>query len=219
VIVEIDGVLFDSRAAYWEAYSRAVTAVGLARTDEPTLWRLVRTGADDGQLIRGAKPHQLDKFRQAFDAVLEADEIIASLVPHDDMPETMRILRDLGPMSAVTNGANVAARHRLLRENSLTDAFPQLTQAPQPASAGAAALLAITARHPDDKLAVVFAATANMVRAADEAELIPIGITSGPAIAKRLASAGARATYSDLAAFAAALAKREEPLRRAGLTF
>ena len=45
VFVEIDGVIFDVRAAVWEAYSRAVTQIGMARTDEATLWRLVRTGA------------------------------------------------------------------------------------------------------------------------------------------------------------------------------
>ncbi|HRX86037.1 MAG TPA: hypothetical protein P5572_13540 [Phycisphaerae bacterium] len=218
-IVEIDGVLFDVQAATWEAYSRAVAEIGLARTEESALWRLVRTGGADGQMVRGARPHQLERFRAAFDAALEDDAVIAKYVPHIDWRESLDVLRGLGPYSAVTAGSNLAARHILLRGNSLGEVFPQLTQAPAPAPAGAAALREIAARHADERLVVVFASSVELARYADEAGMVPIGISSGRAIGKRLAGAGARATYADLEAFAGALEKGDEALRRAGLVF
>jgi len=219
LIVELEGVLFDVREAYWAAYSAAVEAIGLARTDPGTLWRLVRTGAGDEMLVRGARPHQLEKFRKAFEAALESDEALAKYVPQDDVRESLRLVRELGAFSGATCGSNVAARHGLLRANGLAEMFPQLNQTPSPASAGAAALREIAARRSEEKVVVVLAATVGMARCADEAGMVPIGISCGPAIGKRLGAAGVRATYADVAAFGAALGNREEGLRRAGLVF
>lgn len=219
VIVEVDGVLFDVQAAMWEAYSRAVAAIGLARTDEATLWRLVRTGGADGQMVRNARPHQLEKFRQTFNAALEEDDVLARCTPHEDLRETLRALHDLGPIIGVTAGANLAMRHRLLRENGLAEVFPQLTGAGGSAAAGARALREAASRRPEEKLVVVLASSVEVTRAADEAGMVPIGITSGPAVGKRLAGAGARATYVEVPAFSAALARGDEALRRAGLAF
>lgn len=219
IIVEIDGVLLNVRPATWEAYSRAVAAVGLARKDEPTAWRLVRTAAADGQFISDARTHQVEKFRQVFDAALDEDDVLAALQPHDDVHETMRTLYDLGPFAGVTCGANLAARLNVLRANSLADAFPKLTQVPAPADAGGSALRAVAASRTDESVVVVLAASVGLIKAADEAGFVPIGIASGAAIAKRLAAAGARATYPGVAEFAAALRNGDESLRRAGLVF
>lgn len=216
VLVELDGVIFDVHAAYWDAYSRAVAAIGMARTDEATLWRLVRTGADDAKLVSGARPQKLEAFRAAFNEALESDEVLAKWVPHDDVRETIRVLRDLGMCVAVTTGSNLLARHRLVRENGLSDAYPRIEQVP---SATMAATSKLQALRGEERLGVVFASSTELCKSADEAGLVPIGITSGPCIAKRLASAGARATYRDLTEFAEAHKKGDESLRRAGLIF
>ncbi len=213
-IVELEGILFNVQAAYWEAYSRAVGDIGWARTDEMTFWRLIRTGAEDGEFVRGARPHQVAAFRKAFDAHLESDACVARFRPHDDIRERLRVLRDLGRRHAVSAGTNATAREELLTQHQFKEAIPDLTLATSPAAVGAGVLLKLAG---GEVLTVVLASTEALAKTADAAGLVTIGITSGPCIAKRLSAAGAVATYKNLTDFAAALRIGDEALRRAGL--
>jgi phosphoglycolate phosphatase-like HAD superfamily hydrolase len=213
-IVELDGVIFDLRGAVWTAYSQAVEKIGMARTDEATLWRLVRTAAPDAQWVRNARPHQLSVFREAFDQALESDEIIRAWLPHDDVRDTVTTLRRIGDFAAATCGANLAAREQCVRHHGLADTFPKITGIPRSAADARPAWMRLRG---DERVVAVLGATVSMIRSADDAGLTPIGISSGPAIGKRLAGAGARAVYRDVPEFAAALQAGDEALRRAGL--
>jgi phosphoglycolate phosphatase-like HAD superfamily hydrolase len=215
VLVEYDGILCDLRKAWYQAYTDAVRAIGLARCDEETFWRLVRSGSDDGQLVRGARPKQLENFRIAFNASLESDATLHLLQLEADVAPIFASMGATYTLVFVTCGANVAARTPVITALNLpADALHGLPAGPTSVRADAVSTLA-RADAPGLP-AVVLCSTDTLARAADEAGLTPIGIASGPVAARRLEGSGTRVVYPRLESFEEARRGGDAHLARLG---
>lgn len=217
-IVELDGIVWDVKARYWHAYSEAVQEIGFARTDKTTFWRLIRIGASDGELVRDAKPRHLEAFREHFNRVLEGDDAIGRMTLHDEPADTLRLLREVDAGALATTGVNLDGRGKLLHAGGLSDKFPQPIVVSRPCAVGAATLSETANTLASGGPVVVLGATEPVIRAADEAGLIPIGIASGPCIGKRLAGCGARATFPHIEAYQLARQEGDADLEKVGLT-
>ena len=168
-------------------------------------------------MVSGARPAKLEAFRAALDESADLDDVVNKLVPHDDVRDALRVLRELGrPRCGDDRRERRGATPPAAQRTVWAMRFPRLVQIPRSTGAAAAKLDELRG---DERTVVVFAASVELCQAADEAGLAPVGITSGPCIAKRLAGAGARATFRNLPAFAEALKAGDESLRRAGLVF
>lgn len=202
--IEADGVLLNLKARYWHAYSAGVAKIGLARTDETTFWRLLRTGAADDRLLQRAKEHHLKVFRAEFDDALERKDALDSLAPHEDIDAALIRLIKRGRCTVFTAGSNRLDRLNqlpgsVIEENSLLDAGDIVSTAKsEPAHA-------------------VLVAEYKTARGCIDAGLRTVGIASGSSIAKRLAATGVGAVYRDLEAFVDAMDCGDEPLVRMGL--
>lgn len=214
LIVELDGILFDLKHACWHAYGLSVGEIGYARTEEATFWRLLRTGADDGLLVRGAKPRHLNAFRHHFQRHLEADETIALMTPGANLAPALKLLHELGQCSLVTSGANVSARQKLLERHHLFDTLPRLAALSPPVARSATQICELAG---DSGRAFVLGAGERIIRAAGEAGLPAVGIAAGSCIAKRLTQCGAAVTFADLHAFAVAHQQGDQRLVDMGL--
>lgn len=205
--LEVDGVVCHEKARYWHAYCEAVAQVGLARTDEVSFWRAIRTGAGADRLLQQAKPHHLLRFAQAFEASLESPESIALLSPHDGVADWLSRLGHRDRYTFFSTGRFLDGRSSVLGRLGLPGAergeMVALERAIDAAGCDGAHVMLVAQR-----------ASANKCAAAD---LRTVGIASGSCIAKRLAGAGALAVYRDLDAFAQAMDQCADELVRMGL--
>lgn len=217
IIIETDGVLCDIRPAWWQAYSDAVRSIGLARCDEETFWRLVRSGADDGQLVRGARPRQLESFRTALNESLEAEATLALIRPHEEAARIVAGLSATFEVVPFTFGANVAGRRGLLGRLGFSNGVELVGLPVGPAPARSAAMSALATVDAPGRPPVVLGSSEAAMRAADDAGLTPLGIASGAAIGRRLEAAGARVVYPELALFDEARRSGDGQLVRLGV--
>ena len=214
VIVELDGIFLNQKPGYWHAYGVAAGKTGLARTDEVTFWRLIRTGAETGQLIRGARDRHIEIFRETFNNSIESDEIIAAAPPQDELESTINYLHELGQCHLVTSGTNLTARKNWLKTNGLDKRFPEISQIPMPTPVGAALLSQIASEHSP---AFVLGTSEHIIKCAEQTNIRSVGIAAGGTIMKRLAASGAAACYPNVEAFKEAKETADEPLKKIGL--
>ncbi len=113
LLVDVDGPLLDVQPAYWDAYQQAVSELGLARIDSSTFWRLVRSAASEGVLLRNSKPRHWKVFQERLAALLDVDEYVARMVPQ---PGAVRLTsaRPRLTLQLLTLHANGPARQRIL---------------------------------------------------------------------------------------------------------
>lgn len=209
--LEAEGVLLDLKSRFWRAYSQAAAHVGLARTDEGTFWRLVRTGAGDDRYLQRAKDHHIKTFRAKFDESLQSPESVALMTPHEDIADALVRLRRRGDCVLFSSARDAANQFNpLIRP--LAETIKLDTAAIQVLSIEQ--MLAAARSEPAH---VVLAAEFTTVRRCDDAGVRTIAIASGSAIAKRLAGAGAIATYRDLEQFADAMDESAKELVKAGI--
>ena len=214
VIVELDGIFLNQKPGYWSAYAVAAGKTGLARTDEATFWRLIRTGAETGQLIRGARDRHIEIFRETFNNSIESDEIIAAAPPQDELESTISYLNGMGQSHLVTTGTNLTARKNWLKAHGLDKRFPEISQISTPTPVGAT-LLSQIAR--ENSPTVVLGTSEHIVKCAAQAGIRSVGIAAGATIMKRLAASGAAACYPNFEAFKEAKENGDEPLKKMGL--
>ncbi len=214
-IIDCEGPVLDVQPCHWAGYSAACAELGLARMDPASFWRAVRRGAGDGELVRGAKPAKLRDFRRSFDEHRESDECAGCMQPQPGAAAALGVLRRSGQCILVTLGANARARQAILDAADLSVHFSRMK-----------ALSADRGRRVDqlgvlsegDRHTVVAAASESMILAAEEAGLFAVGVCCGAATAARLARAGARCNFADLAELAECLDRNGDDLVAAGLT-
>jgi len=209
--IEAEGVLLDQKSRFWHAYSQAAAHVGLARTDEGTFWRLVRTGADDDRYLQRAKDHHIKAFRAKFDESLTSAESLAMMTSHEDAANALIRLRRRGQCAFFSSALNGDTQIK-----PLIKSFAEAIKI----DADAAQILPVEpmlAAARSEPAHAVLAAEFATVRQCESAGVRTIAIASGSAIAKRLAGAGAIAAYRDLEQFADAMDEGADELIKAGL--
>ena len=213
-IIEFDGVIFDLRAVYYEAHRTIAAEVGWSRLDEPTFWRLTRTKGRDADLLPGAAPVKLKQYFARFTEKLEDDDMIARYTPQPDVDGVLDDLAQRGTCCATTLGGNLAARHRALDQANLTRFFTAVEKLDPDPRRRPAELKVLAAGDPRT---VVVASTDYLIRAAGQADLFTVGVSSGFCAARRLHQAGADIVYPNMDALAESLALGGQDLIRAGL--
>lgn len=215
IIVELDGPVLDVEPVHWAAYSLVVVELGLARKERAAFWRLVRRGAGIGDMLAGAKPRHIQRFRERLPEVLEQDECLADAAPQAGVAEELRALV-VGhhALTLVTAGRNASARQRLLDANDLSIHFSRMTRLVSDPFQRLAQLKELAV---DDRRVVVAAASESLVKLANEADLVAVGISNGPCLARRLTQAGARLTFGDFAELGEEIATGARRLIDAGL--
>jgi phosphoglycolate phosphatase-like HAD superfamily hydrolase len=211
VLIEVDGAVLDVRSAYWRAYEEAVGQMGLARIDQGTFWRLVRTGAAEGQLLRGSKPRHWKQYRTLFDAALGSEYSVALLRPHDGVPDLLRRLAGRHEIRLIIEGDDGGGRERVLAEAGVAGRNCRVVAVGgglDDRSCGLAELCR------DGGRALAAGASPRFLRAAGEAGLFCVGVTCGPCTGKRLEQAGAERVYADLEDLAEAIATGADGLGR-----
>ena len=215
IILELDGPVFDVEPVYWAAYSRAAGELGMARKDRRVYWNAVRRGAGVGDMLVGAKPRHLVRYRERFPEWLETDECLAEAVAHQCAADELRALEVGGhAMSLVTLGSNAAARQKLLDSADLSKYFSRMARMVSDPFQRIAQMKELAEEHPR---VLVVASSEPLVKLANEADLIVVGVSSGPCIGRRLTQAGARMTFGDLEELGNELASGARALVAAGL--
>ncbi|MFQ5463482.1 MAG: HAD family hydrolase [Phycisphaerae bacterium] len=213
-IVEWDGVIADVAPVWYEAHRRVAAEVGWSKLDQATFWRLTRTKGAEANILPGAKPMKIKNYHELFHSQIETDELIALAQAHECIREPLRRLVHKGDCLCVTAGLNGAARSAWLAEASVSDsaiAMGRLSREPGERIQDLRNLAG------SDRRTVVVAATDQVVRAGRSAELLTVGISSGPCSQKRLHQAGADLVYASLADLAACVASGGKDLLDAGL--
>jgi len=213
-IIEWDGVIADIAPVWYEAHRRAAAEVGWSKLDQATFWRLTRTKGAEANILPGAKPMKTKNYYKLFHSKIEVDELIALAQAHEDIRDPLRRLVHKGECVCVTAGPNGAARSTWLGEAGVSDspiAMGRLNGEPGERIQDLRNLAG------SDGRTVVVAATDQIVRAGRSAELLVVGISSGPCSQKRLHQAGADLVYARLADLAASVASGGKDLMDAGL--
>ncbi len=215
-IIDCDGPIIDVRPVHYQAFREVVAELGWSCLDEATYWRLVRSKGREANLLPGAKPTKHAKLHERFAEVVESHEIMGIGKPHDGrkMNETIQALARHGRCAVVTTGANIETRRQVLERHGigpLLTCTERLSEDPRRRPAELRAL------SQGDRHTIVAAASDAIIRAAREANLFALGISTGPCSAARLHQAGADVVYSSLGELPESLAKGMPDLIAAGL--
>ncbi len=213
LIVELEGPIFDVKAAYYGAHRDTAEAVGWSRLDSSTFWRKTRKEGRDANLLPGAKPLKLEEYYRRFQERIEQDDIIGDCEVWDDGAETIGALGRRATVRLFTLGSNLDARTRLLEQCGMGPAFPLigLDADPRRRVAEVKALAASDART------LVAAGSDAAIRASSGAGVVCAGLSCGPCMGDRLHRSGADLVYRELSELLASLNSGAHDLIRAGL--
>ncbi len=213
-IVEFEGAVVDVRRVHYGRYRDVAAEIGWSRVDEATYWRLVRTKGSDADVLPGARPAKRSAYRTRFAERVEEAETIAQYRAHDAIDRVMVDLVRYGSFDLVTLGANLSARRAWIEGiawASLVGRMEKLSDDPRRRGAELRAL------SDGDPRTLVIAADETIIRAAGNAELFSVGVSSGSCTPARLHQAGADIVLTGLAELADSLASGAQDLIRAGL--
>lgn len=214
IILEFDGVIADQQAAWYAAHVEAAAAVGWSRLDSGTFWRLMRTKGRAADVLPAAKPGKVAEYWSRFDQLLESGKPIEMLTADDQVIVFLAALARHAGVFLVTLGANLEARKewiarhgvaRFIREFHRLDVDPRRRPVELKALANA------------DRRTIVVGASDMLIRSADAAELISVGISSGACTGARLHQAGASVVYADRNELVQSLDGGAKDLVQAGL--
>ena len=197
ILLEIDGPVVDVQPAYWLAYQKTVADLGLARIDQATFWRLVRSGATTGQILRGSKPHHWKHYEARFVEFLDTDECVAQMRLRPDGMDALLAMSPRNTVVSIDTMGNLPARRRIIESGGNSVPSDRLAQVAGSLDRRAHQLVDLAAGDPH---AIVIAASDRLVRAASEAGLSCIGIANGPCTEARLTQAGATRVFDCLGA-------------------
>jgi phosphoglycolate phosphatase-like HAD superfamily hydrolase len=193
-IVELEGVIFDIAAGWFQAHRNAARDAGWSSLDAVTFWRLTRTKGREADFLPGARPIKLKEYHDRFAAAVESDAAITEYRMQPDAIDALQRLMREGPCTFVTLGSNLAARQKLLKPHPAIADLELLPLNPDPRKRPAE-LKALAA---NDRRTIVAASSDMLIRSADTAELFTVGVASGCCTPARLHQAGARTVLKTL---------------------
>jgi phosphoglycolate phosphatase-like HAD superfamily hydrolase len=214
IIIELEGPIIDLGPVHYQAYLEVATELGWSRMDQPTYWRLMRTRGREAAVLPGAPPVKLKAFWTRFDQLVEQSDVIGRYQLLPGIEGACKALTRHGRCCLVTLGSNIEARRQLVKQLHLADAPVQLER-----------LDADPRRRPgelrvaggSERRVIVAAGSDALVRAANQAELTTVGLSSGSCTATRLHRAGVDIVYGGLEDLVDSLQAGAKDLIQAGL--
>lgn len=214
ILIEFDGVLADVRAVYYAAHCRSARESGWSWLDEPTFWRLIRTKGRQSGLLPGARAGLVESYHARFESEVEATENIAQFDSRPGCAAALRKLARHGSCASVTVGCNVDARRAVLESGKIGAVVDRLDGLHEDPRRRPGELTILATRQPRT---MVVAAGDALIRAAGQAGLFCVGVSSGSCSARRLHQAGADVVYSNLEELVDSLNRGAPDLIRVGL--
>ena len=214
VIIEIDGLVFDVRAAWHRAHREAAASVDWPAMDRPAFWGLTRKNGREAKVLRGATPLKLKKYYESSATYLEADDVINNFEPQEDIDRILGSLAAKATLCLVTLGSNVQARKAVIERVGLARLVSRIEGLSDDPRKRPGELRFLAA---GDERSIVVAAGDALVRSAGEAGIVTVGIPRGPCTTDRLHRAGADVVYDDMECLRQAVVQGSEELTRAGL--
>jgi len=214
ILIEFDGVLVDVRAVYYAVHCRSARDSGWSCLDEPTFWRLIRTKGRHSGLLPGARAGLVESYHARFESEIEATENIAQFDSRPGCADVLRRLSRHGSCAGVTFGRNVDARRAVLESGKIGDVVDRLDGLHEDPRRRPGELTILATGQPRT---MVVAAGDALIRAAGQAGLFCVGVSSGYCSARRLHQAGADVVYTKLEELVDSLERGAPDLVRAGL--
>ena len=214
LILEIDGPVLDVAPIWYRVHREVAAAVGWFALERAVFWSLTRKQGCEANVLRGARPGKLKEYHVRFDEGLEADEVLTDLKPHESIDRALASLSAAGSVCLVTLGSNLDARRAVLDRRDLLKSANRVERLDADPRKRPKELRVLTA---GDERTLVAAASESLVRAAEEAGIVAVGIPLGPYSEERLFRAGADVVCRELGEVHAAIADGTETLTRAGL--
>lgn len=213
-ILEFEGPLFDTTEACFQAHLQAADAVSWARLDRARFLRSFRKCDDAAGVLPGAPAARLSAYRRRFVEQLESDASIRAFAARSDLSENLTALKRFGAIDLVTLGTRLPPRKACLAEVAASSVFTQFECLNADPRLRPAELKVLSRGNPRT---IVIACSDALIRAADETELITVGLTCGLCAEARLHRAGVRVVFRTLRELLDDLRSGAPVLIRAGL--
>ncbi len=214
ILIEMDGPLVNVEPRYYAVHRQVMESLGLPKLDRAMFWRLVRRVAPTSELVLGGREKHFQAYKQAMIERLEADEVLELDEAQPEADGAMRALRSLGEPVLVTMRLNRPGGQAVLNRLGLSEFFLRLCGLSQSQQRRTDQLTELAG---ENRRVVVVAASEPVILAAREADLPVVGISNGPRTPQQLRRAGTDVVFTDLDAFAVALAGGSDEIRRAGV--
>lgn len=214
LIIELDGVVFDTRRTAYAAYALVAGEMKAAKRNEVDFWRLTRTGANAGEFLPGTRPPQWLDYDRRYAEAIETDEHLELLDAQPTAADVLERLRRKATLIGVTLGANRAMRQRRIDALGLDMGFTELHGLPAERDRRRQRLDALAS---EDRRTIICIGTEAMARTAAAGNAFVVGVSSGPCAATRLRRAGVATIFDDLGGLADEIGRGAPMLIQDGL--
>lgn len=212
-IVEYEGALANVRPRYWAAHQEAIAATGFRGPTEDEFWRLLRTGASEGQLVPYAKTPVVLEYTKHRNSRLNDADLIALDEAWPDAAMNLKILKDMGTCHLVSLCPNRDALNAALNRMDVWMYFDKKQMLPADSDRRVQALQDIAA----GTRTMALAGTIPFAYAANEAGCRVVGMKTGLAFPKQLRQVGVDVFFDSLDELTDALARHDPELERIGV--
>lgn len=212
-IVEYDGVLVNLRPRYWAAHQAAIAAVGFRGPTPDEVWRLVRTGASDGQFVPYAKTPKVLEYAAIRNERLTSPELIALDEGWPDLAINLKVLKDMGACHVASLCPNRDALNAALNRLDVWMYFDKKQMLPTDSDRRVQTLTEMAG----GTRTMAVAGTIPFAYAANEAGCRVVGMKTGLAFPKQFRQVGVDVCFDSLDDLTDALARHDPELQRIGV--
>lgn len=212
-IIEYDGVLVNLQPRYWAAHSQAVAAAGFQGPTQDEFWRLLRTGASDGQLVPYAKSAKVLEYAALRNRLLHGAELMELDEGWPDTAINLKVLKNMGTCHIASLCPNRDALNAALNRLDVWMYFDKKQVLPADSDRRIEALQQMSG----GMRTLAVAGTIPFAYAANEAGCRVVGMKTGLAFPKQFRQVGVDVCFDSLDGLTDALARRDPELQRIGV--
>lgn len=213
-IVEYEGPVIDVQPRYWAAHKAAIGAVGFDGPPQSEFWRLWRTGADDGKLVRYGKPPRVAEYARLRNERIDGTELMSLDEGQPGAALSFRLLKQMGSCHLASLCRNRDGINATLDRLDLWIHFNQRQSLPEDRDRRVAALQELVGGH---RCTLAIVGTVPFAYAAGLAGCCLVALKKGPAVPKLLRQVGVDVFFDSLDELTDAVTRRHPDLQRIGL--
>ncbi|HOA72971.1 MAG TPA: hypothetical protein PL151_05825 [Phycisphaerae bacterium] len=212
-IVEYEGALVNVRPRYWAAHKEAVTAVGFRGPTEDEFWRLLRTGASDGQMVPYAKTPKVLEYAALRNQRLHSSDLMELDESWPGASANLQVLKNMGTCHIASLCPNRDGLNAALNRLDLWMYFDKKQVLPADSDRRVEVLREMTG----GTRTLAVAGTIPFAYAANEAGCRVVGMKTGLAFPKQFRQVGVDVCFDSLDELTDALARHDPELQRIGV--
>jgi phosphoglycolate phosphatase-like HAD superfamily hydrolase len=212
-IVEYEGALVNVRPRYWAAHQEAIAAVGFRGPTEDEFWRLLRTGASDGQMVPHAKTPKVLEYTAIRNARINSSELMELDQGWPGSEVDLKVLKDMGTCHIASLCPNRDGLNAALNRLEVWMYFDKKQVLPADSDRRVEALQEMTG----GTRTMAVAGTVPFAYAANEAGCRVVGMKTGLAFPKQFRQVGVDVFFDSLDDLTEALARHDPDLQRIGV--